>query len=79
MAGMAKRPKRYDDKMKLDIPFEEALERFIGTKPKEMHDNIRRAKKKKPPGGKAPSGSTDDPQNVAPLRDRRMRKRNQGH
>ena len=42
----------YDDKMKLDIPFGEALEQFAGTNPKEMHANIERAKKKKPPGGK---------------------------
>lgn len=72
-------PRKYDDKMKLNMPFGEALERFAGTDPKEMHANIKRAKKKKPPGGKkAPPGNTDDPTNVASLRDRRMRKRNQG-
>ena len=70
---------KYDDKMNLDMPFEEALERFIGVKPKEMHANIKRAKKKKPPGGKAPSGDGGvSSQNVESLRDRRMRKRNQG-
>jgi hypothetical protein len=76
---MAKRTRTYDDKMKLDMPFAEALERFAGTKPAEMHANIKRAKQKKPPGGKkAPPGNADDPTNVESLRDRRMRKRNYG-
>jgi hypothetical protein len=71
--------KRYDDKMKLDMPFAEALERFAGTKPAEMHANIKRAKKKKPPGGKkVPPGSKDEGENVVSLRARRIRKRNQG-
>ena len=51
---MAKRSP-YEPKMKLDMPFSEALERFIGTDPKEMHRNILRAKKKKSLGGKKPS------------------------
>jgi hypothetical protein len=42
--------------MKLEMPFAEALERFVGVKPKEMHANIAKAKKKKPPGGDTPSG-----------------------
>jgi len=73
-------PRKYDDKMKLDMPFAEALERFAGVDPKQMHANIKRAKKKKPPGGKkAPSGDrSDDTQNVVSLRDRRIRKRNYG-
>jgi hypothetical protein len=71
---MAKRT--YDDRMKLDMPFSEALERYAGTSPKEMHANIKRAKKKKPPGGKkAPSdGDVADPK-VVSLRAKRMRKR----
>ena len=74
---MAKRT--YDDKMKLDMPFGEALERFAGVKPAEMHANIKRAKKKKPPGGKkAPSGSDVASPNVVSLRARRERKRNHG-
>jgi hypothetical protein len=76
---MSKR--RYDDKMKLNMPFSEALERFVGTKPKEMHANIAKAKKKKPPGGKkrkAPPGSTSEAQNVLSLRDGRIRKANHG-
>lgn len=64
--------KRYDDKMRLDMPFDEALERYIGTKPSEMHDNVKKAKKRKPPGGRKPPD--DDQANVASLRDRRQRK-----
>jgi hypothetical protein len=70
----AMRKKRYDDKLHLDMPFGEALERFVGTKPAEMHANIRKAKKKKPPGGKKhkPSGdAVGGAQNVVRLRDRR--------
>lgn len=64
--------KRYDDKLHLDMGFAEAMERFAGVKPSEMHANIRKAKKKKPPGGKknAPSGDAVG-QNVVRLRDRR--------
>jgi hypothetical protein len=63
----------------LDMPFDEALKRFIGTDPKEVEASIKRAKKKKPPGGKkAPPSSTDDDKNVVSLRDRRIRKRNYG-
>lgn len=76
---MAKRPRTYEEKMKLNMPFAEALERYIGTKPSEMHANIKRAKKKKPPGGKkAPPGNADDQTNLVSLRDRRIRKRNYG-
>jgi len=74
---MAKRV--YDDKMKLDMPFAEALERYAGVDPKEMHANIKRAKKKKPPGGKkAPPGTPVKAENVVSLRDRRTAKRNYG-
>lgn len=68
--------RRYDDKMKLDMPPDEALERFIGTSPDEMEANIRRAKKKKPPGSKGKPKPSDD--NVASLTQRRVRKRNIG-
>jgi hypothetical protein len=75
---MAKRPRTYDEKMKLNMSFGEALERYAGTNPREMHANIKRAKKKKPPGGKKskPPGSNiaDDPKIVS-LRARRQRKR----
>ena len=69
----------YDDKMRLDMPFSEALERFAHVDPKEMHANIKRAKKKKPPGGKkAPPGTPVDADKVVSLRDRRSAKRNYG-
>lgn len=78
---MAKK-RTYDDKMKLAMPFSEALERFAGTNPTEMHANIKRSKKKKPPGGKGkrkqPPDDTGEAQNVVSLRDRRTRKRNYG-
>jgi hypothetical protein len=71
--------KKYDDKMRLDMPFKEALERFATVDPKEMHANIKRAKKKKPPGGKkAPPGTPIVAENVVSLGDRRARKRNYG-
>jgi hypothetical protein len=70
---MAKRPRTYNEKMRLEMPFAEALERYVGTKPAEMHANIKRAKKKKPPGGKKPSGGDVADQNVMRLRDRRKR------
>ena len=77
---MPKRAKRtYDPPMKLDMPFAQALERYAGTKPAEMHANIKRAKKKKPPGGRKHKPSGDAvAQNVVSLRDRRIRKRNYG-
>lgn len=49
----------------LDIDFEEALERFVQTDPKEVAESIEKSKKKKPPGaphpggGKKVSGSSD--------------------
>lgn len=70
--------KVYDDKMKLDMPFSEALERYAGVDPKEMHANIKRAKKKKPPGGKKAPPGTPVAENVVSLGDRRTRKRNYG-
>ena len=77
MITMAKRT--YDDKLHLDVPFAEALERFAGVKPAEMLANIKRAKKKKPPGGKkAPSSGDVASPNVVSLRARRERKRNYG-
>lgn len=39
----------------LDMPFDEALERFIGTDPDELPDNVKLRKKKGPP--KRPPGS----------------------
>lgn len=64
----------------LDMPFDEALKRFIGTDPREVEAGIARAKKKKPPGRKRklPSDGEASQENVVSLRDRRMRKRNHG-
>lgn len=64
----------------LDMPFDEALKRFIGTDPREVEAGVARAKKKKPPGRKRkppPDGDASQ-ENVVSLRDRRMRKRNHG-
>ena len=77
---MSKR-KTYDDKMKLDMPADEALERFIGTDPKEVEASIKRAKKKVPPGGKKKKTAKPSDDNVAgdgvvSLRQRRMQNRN---
>jgi hypothetical protein len=68
---------------KIKLGFDEALERFIRTKPEEVEENIRRSKTKKPPGSKRkrkPSGgsSQSKPETVVSLRLRRMRKRNEG-
>lgn len=63
----------------LDMPFDEALRRFIGTDPAELEANVKRSKKKKPPGAKkvkAASGGSSDQQNVVSLRGRRIAKRN---
>jgi hypothetical protein len=61
----------------LDMPFDEALKRFIGTDPKEVQANIDKSKKKKPPGTR-PGGKKVDQENIVSLRSRRMRKRNDG-
>jgi hypothetical protein len=70
----------YEDKLYLDMPFGEALERFVGVNPAEMHANIKRAKKKKSPGGKKapPSNAVEKAANVVSLGARRERKRNYG-
>jgi hypothetical protein len=65
----------------LDMPFDEALRRFIGTDPKEVEASIGRAKKKKPPDDKAKpksSGGNNSSEAVVSLRSRRIRKRNTG-
>lgn len=77
---MKKKKRKYEDKLYIDMPFEEAVERFAGVDPQEMRVNIAKSKKKKPPGDKKPappSGPPDkanrDTQNVVRLRDRRKR------
>ena len=44
--------KIYEDKLFLDIPFGEALERFAKTDAKEVTASVARAKKAKPSSGK---------------------------
>ena len=86
---MTKKVKKLEPHLGLDMPFDEALERFIQTDPKEVEASIERSKQKKPPGTKkkkrkspgsrkAPPGTLVENQSVISLRDRRMRKRNYG-
>jgi hypothetical protein len=64
----------------LDMPFDEALKRFIGTDPKEVESSIKKSKQKKPPGTKKTklSGGSNQSDTVVSLRIRRVRKRNTG-
>jgi hypothetical protein len=59
---------------RLEMDPDEALARFIGTKPDEVETSIAKSKKRKPPGSK-PSGGSPQPEGVVDLRRRRMRKR----
>jgi hypothetical protein len=76
--------KKHPSPFKLKVGFDEALERFIRTDPKEVEENIKRSKTKKPPGSKRkrkPSGGVvaqSESEAVVSLRLRRMRKRNEG-
>jgi hypothetical protein len=72
---------KHPSPFKIKMGFDEALERFIGTKPSEVDSLIERGKQKKPPGSKArrkPSGGSSQSDPVVDLRHRRMRKRNEG-
>lgn len=65
------KPKKYDDKLFIDMPFGEAIERFAGVDPAEMHANIEKAKKKKkPPKGEPPGGKVVN-SNIVQLRNQR--------
>lgn len=57
--------KKYEQPLHIDMPFDEALERFAGVDPKEMQANIDKEKKKKPPEAEASGGP------VVHLRDKR--------
>lgn len=48
----------------LDMPFDEALKRFIATDPKEVEASANGPKKKKPGGKKPPGETVDDPLRV---------------
>jgi hypothetical protein len=70
---------KHPSPFKIKMGFDEALERFIGTKPSEVEALIKRGKKGKPPGTKRKaSGGSSQPDTVVDLRRRRMRKRNTG-
>jgi len=51
---MSEKKRKLEPKLKLDLDFNEALERFVQTDPEEVKESIERAKQKKPPGD-APS------------------------
>ena len=72
---------KHPSPFKIKMGFDEALERFIGTKPSEVEALIKRGKKGKPPGTKRKrkeSGGSSQSKSVVNLRHRRMRKRNDG-
>ena len=68
---------KHTSPFRLNMDPDEALERFIRTKPEEVEANIAKSKQKKPPGSKKPSGGSTHT-DVVSLRGRRMRKRNTG-
>ena len=45
---MNPRGKKLEPKLRLDMPFDEALRRFVQTDQKEVEKSIERAKQKKP-------------------------------
>jgi hypothetical protein len=59
---------KYDDKMHLDMPMDEALERFIGTDPAEVAANIAKSKAVKPEAERKRPTPKPDQTNVAKLR-----------
>jgi hypothetical protein len=59
---------KYDDKMSLDMPFDEALERFAGTDPAEMRANIAKSKAAKPEAERKRPTPKPDQTNVRRLR-----------
>ena len=73
MAKSTKKPAPF----RLNMDPDEALERFIGTKPSEVEALIKRGKHKNPPGSKKPPGGSSQ-SDVVDLRRRRMRKRDTG-
>lgn len=73
--------KKHPSPFKIKMGFDEALERFVRTDPREVEEIIKRSKTKKPPGTKRKakaSGGTSQSETVVDLRRRRMRKRNTG-
>jgi len=63
----------------LDMPFGEAMERYVGVKPTELEANVSKTKKKKAPGAKkAKPGVKMKPDNVVLLKDRKVSFRGRG-
>jgi hypothetical protein len=73
---MPKPPRTYEDKLHLDMPFDEAVERFIGTDPKEVAANIAKSKAAKPPTDRklVAAAGKPDLSNVSELRAKRKPK-----
>ena len=65
--------KKYDEKLFLDIPFGEALERFSVTDTKQVAAGIAKSKKAKPSGGnlKPPPDLIAQSKNVTKLASKR--------
>ena len=65
--------KKYEEKLFLDIPFGEALERFAGTEPKQVTASVAKSRKAKPPGGKlkAPPDGITQSKNIVRLAGKR--------
>ena len=65
----------------LDMPFGEAMERFIAVSPKDLEANIAKDKGKKPPGTKKKakaSGAKAKSKNIISLKDRKTSLRRRG-
>jgi hypothetical protein len=62
---------KYDDKMHLDMPLDEALERFIGTAPAELAANVAKSKAAKPEAERKRPTSKPDQTNLVKLSGRR--------
>jgi hypothetical protein len=71
---------KHPSPFRIKMGFDQALERFISTKPSEVEALIKRGKKGKPPGSqkRKPPGGTSQSDGVVDLRRRRMRKRDIG-
>lgn len=59
---MTDEKRKTEPPLKLDMPFSEALSRFVATKPKEVADSIERSKAKKPPQDGPPRRPASDKQ-----------------
>lgn len=77
---MNNKGKKLEPSLGLDMPFDEAMERFIRTDPKQVEASIARSKQKKPPGTKkkkpAIKKAAASDKSVVSLKEQRMRRRN---